>query len=44
MISGFVKLMVDGSVHAVGGEGVRQANEILFLSSTSTLSFVIKSK
>ena len=44
MINCFVKLTVGGSVHAVGGKGVRKANEILFLSSTNTLSFVIKSK
>ena len=42
MISYVVKLTVVGYVHAVGGEGVRQANEILFFSSTNTLSFVIK--
>ena len=44
MTSCFVKLTVGGSVHTVGGKGVRQANEILLLTSTSTLSFVIKSK
>ena len=44
MKSCFVKLTVGGSVHAVAGKGVRQANEILLLSSTNTLSFVIKSK
>ena len=44
MISCFVKLSFCGSVHAVGGKGVRQANEILLLSSTKTFLFVIKSK
>ena len=44
MISCFVKLTLHGSVHAVGGKDVRKANEILLLSSTNTLSFVIKSK
>ena len=44
MINCFVKLTVGGSVHAVGGKGVRQANEILFLSSMNTISFVIKSQ
>ena len=42
MISCSVKLTVGGSVHAVGGEGVPQANEILLLTSTNTLSFVFK--
>ena len=44
MISCFVKLTVGGSVHAVGGKGVRQATELLLLSSRNTLSSVIKSK
>ena len=44
MISCFVKLTAGGSAHAVGGKGVRRANEILLLSSMNTLSFVIKSK
>ena len=43
MISCFVKLTVGSSVHAVGGEGVHQANEILLLSSTNILPFVIMS-
>ena len=38
------KITVGGYAHDVGGEGVRQANEILLYSSTNTLSFVIKSK
>ena len=39
-----VKLTVSGSVHAMVGEGVRQANDILLFSSTNTLSFVSKLK